>query len=80
MTRLLTLATLAIGALAACDDQPCTRYVDYMCACHSGEEGFDCDELRAIYADPGADVANQCAIDLSDQQAADDEAGLACDI
>lgn len=75
----LTLAATLTGLLA-CEDQPCRRYVDYICECHPEDPDFDCAELEntLIGADPT--IQDQCAIDLADQQAIDDENGLACDI
>lgn len=70
---------IAFLALSACEvEEPCLDYVDYMCDCHDGEEGFDCTELTAIYADAGQDVQDQCAVDLSDQQATDETDGHEC--
>ncbi|MBN2797751.1 MAG: hypothetical protein JXX28_01270 [Deltaproteobacteria bacterium] len=64
---------LTLSSLGGCElDQPCDAYVDYMCDCHDGEEGFDCAELSRIYAEADPDVQDQCAIDLSDQQATDE--------
>lgn len=70
---------LTFVALLGCDDQPCLRYVDYMCACHDGENGVSCEELQQTYAGASPSVQDQCAIDLADQQDADDAAGLQCD-
>ena len=80
--RVLSIGALAVvvGALFACEDQPCNRYVDYICQCHADDPDFDCQELTntLIGADPA--VQDQCSIDLADQQAIDDQAGLACDV
>jgi len=78
---------IALGAVAvilglgvACaQDQPCDRYIDYMCACHDGEEGFDCAELAETYANADASVQNECALELQDQKDQDDKDGVECD-
>ncbi len=68
---------LAALASAGCvDDDPCGEYVDYMCTCHPDE--VDCADLQATYAGAGADLQDECAIALDDQQAADDDAGWTC--
>lgn len=78
MRKILVLAG-AVAALASCDTPTaCSDYVDYMCSCHADDPGFSCSDLRAAYADAGADVESQCTIDLEDQQSADDAAGLVC--
>jgi len=71
---------LGAGLLfAGCETvDPCDEYVDYVCACHDGEEGYDCEELRQIYADPDPDLQNQCELDRADLEEADRAAGLEC--
>ena len=61
-------------AMVGCEegDSPCTVYVDYMCECHSDDEGFDCDELRATYQDASPSVQDQCSEDLALQQDSDE--------
>jgi hypothetical protein len=79
MRSLILLTSIAVGtvALVGCDaPEPCDRYIDYMCACHSEEACSDAEDTLAG-ADP--DVQDQCAIDLDAQQAADDQDGLTCD-
>jgi len=72
---------LAISVGFACDDTtPCDRYVDYMCDCHGDDPGFDCVELSNAYADADASVEDQCALELDNQQASDEDAGLQCDV
>lgn len=78
MRNILCLAG-AVAALASCDTPTaCADYVDYMCACHADDPGFSCADLRAAYASTTPEVEDQCTIDLEDQQAADDAAGLDC--
>ena len=78
--RRLLMVTLALGALLACEDEePCDRYVEYMCACHDGDEGFDCQELDNTLRGAESDVQDECAIWLTDQKDDDADAGLECD-
>jgi hypothetical protein len=71
---------VVLGLNVACsEEQPCDRYVDYMCACHDGEQGFDCAELAETYSKASAEVQNECALELRDQRDEDDEEGLECD-
>jgi hypothetical protein len=81
------MRTLALGLFATtllgllgCEDQPCARYVDYVCACHPDDPELDCDELANAVLGGGPEVQNQCFLELRDLQEADDAAGLACDI
>jgi hypothetical protein len=67
--------------LLACEPaDPCDEYVDYLCTCHADDDAFDCDELTLTYAGADPDVQDECAVQLDEQQQADDEAGLACAI
>ena len=69
---------LAFGA-ACIEEQPCDRYVDYMCDCHASDPGFDCEELTAVFEDADPTIQDQCSIDLGAQQDEDDETGHVCD-
>jgi hypothetical protein len=81
MRRLLVIGAFAASFGMACfEEEPCDRYVDYVCQCHDGEEGFDCEEFRLVYADAAAGVQDECAIALDELQAADEAAGLTCDV
>lgn len=74
--------TVVWGAMAACGaaaEDPCDRYVDYMCDCHADDTGFDCAELEATYARADPDVQNSCALELSSQKDEDQAAGLECE-
>lgn len=72
---------LAAGALAGCEfDDPCERYVDYMCACHDGDDGITCEEYEATYLTGAFDLSvdNECSVLLDEQRADDEEEGLDC--
>lgn len=79
MRRLFIVAAALFTMGSACQEEPCQDYVDYICDCHDGEEGFDCEELRTTLADADQDVQDQCALDLSDQQQEDEANGVDCD-
>ncbi|MCB9673725.1 MAG: hypothetical protein H6737_01335 [Alphaproteobacteria bacterium] len=79
MRWMVVTLTVGLGLLVGCEVQPCDRYVDYMCACHDGEPGVDCQELIDIYTNASADIQDQCSIDLADQEAEDQANGVACD-
>jgi hypothetical protein len=75
--------TAALAVLFACDEEnPCDRYADYVCDCHEGEEGFDCDALRELAYDPSQEVSDACTIDLQEQKAEDEANGatLTCEV
>jgi hypothetical protein len=79
--RSLALGLMAALALAGCEEEdPCGDYVDYICDCHADDEAFDCEELRTTYANADADVQDECAIALDDQQDDDAAQGLECDV
>jgi hypothetical protein len=68
-----------LATLTACDEETaCDRYADYICDCHEDDSGFDCEALRALAEAPTETTIDQCAIDLADQQAADDADGAVC--
>lgn len=81
MTGRWKLSIVAVGVLSlvACVDEPCVGYVDYMCACHEGDEGFSCDELRQTLAGASPAVQDQCAIDLAEQQEQDAQEEIECE-
>ena len=77
MTRFWTV--LAGLALVGCaPDDPCARYVDYMCSCHADDTGFDCAELQRTYDEADPDVQSSCAVELSSQREEDEQAGVEC--
>jgi hypothetical protein len=79
MCRVTGGALLWVLAGTACElDQPCDDYVSYMCDCYGADTDFDCEELQQTYDNAGPDVQDQCAIELSAQQADDEQTG-ACD-
>jgi len=69
--------TILVGLLlAGCDDSdPCGEYVDYICDCHPDD---DCDSLSNIYDDADAELQDECALALDDQQDSDDNSGHEC--
>ena len=74
---------MAVFAATGCEfEDPCERYVDYMCACHDGDYGDTCEDYEATFLSGAFDVAvdNECSTRLADQRAMDDENGLDCDI
>jgi len=78
MRFLIVGGILALGF--GCDElEPCDDYVDYMCACHDADDEFSCADLEQTLSEADPDVQSQCAIDLSDQQDADDVEGLECE-
>jgi hypothetical protein len=77
--RLFALAAAIFCSFGCDDDDPCGRYVAYMCDCHADDPDFDCGELENAYIDADAAVQDECALELQDQKAADDDAGLQCD-
>lgn len=62
------LALLLAPLVLACEPDPCQYYVDYMCECHDGEDGVDCEELRRTYDNPSSRLQDECAIALEDQE------------
>ena len=80
MRRLAVLSTTILVMLACDEETACDRYADYVCACHDGEPGFDCDELRDLAEEPTQSVVDQCAIDLADQEAEDEANGVTCEV
>ncbi len=76
MTTLL-LATL-LGCLPTAAG-PCDEYCTYMCSCHAGDDGFDCDQCRTEYAAADPALQDTCEIELNNQIDQDDAAGVSCD-
>ncbi len=79
--RALPFLSVVVGA-AACDEpsDPCDRFIDYICACHDGDGGVSCADLEATYGAADPDVQDECAVLLSDQQGADNDNGVECDV
>jgi hypothetical protein len=77
----LVAVTLTMLAMFGCDEETaCDRWADYVCACKDGQDGFDCQELRDLAEGASTSVDEQCAVDLADQQQADDDAGETCEL
>ncbi|MFT5686642.1 MAG: hypothetical protein ACI8RZ_007598 [Myxococcota bacterium] len=63
-------------ALAGCDDSdPCDEYVDYICDCHPDD---DCESLLNTYDESDAELQDECALALDEQQDDDDSVGHEC--
>ena len=58
---------------------PCDDYCAYVCDCHGGEEGYDCEECTTVYASADAALQDECETQLLDLQEADEAAGHTCD-
>ncbi|HHO50415.1 MAG TPA: hypothetical protein ENK18_05960 [Deltaproteobacteria bacterium] len=70
---------LSFAWIVACEPSaPCERYVDYMCDCHDGETGIVCSELEATYLGAEADVQDECAVLLDEQQQEDNSNDTTC--
>lgn len=67
--------------LLACtvDTGPCQDYCDYICECHAGEEGYDCEECRTVYGGADAELQDECETELLALQDADAAAGNSCE-
>ena len=72
---------LLASVLGSCltEAGPCTDYCDYICACHEGEAGFDCDECRTVYSDADPELQDECETELTTVQQADEANGTGCD-
>jgi hypothetical protein len=80
MWRIPVVALMLLFVAATCEELPCDDYVDYMCACHDADPGFDCEELELALEDADPDLQDQCEIDLAEQEADDADAGLECEV
>jgi len=80
MWRIPTVALMLLFVAATCEELPCDQYVDYMCACHEDDPGFDCEELSLALSDADPELQDQCEIDLAEQEADDADAGLECEV
>lgn len=81
MSRLLIVVAAIAGLFVGCfEENPCDRYVDYMCDCHADDPDYDCAELTRIYASADTTVQDQCAVELTNQQDQDDDDGLVCGV
>ena len=57
---------------------PCDDYCTYVCDCHAGEEEYNCEDCRTIYASADTELQDDCETQLLDLQEADEAAGLSC--
>lgn len=57
---------------------PCTDYCDYICSCHAGEEGYDCEECRTVYSDADPELMDECETELTTLQQEDEANGTGC--
>ena len=80
MKRIAAVALALLLVAAIGDEQPCDRYVDYMCACHDDDPEFDCEDLRDVYADADPSLQDSCAVELAEQREEDEQAGLDCEV
>ena len=79
MTRILFVASALLFGLACSEsNEPCDRYVDYMCDCHASDDGFDCVQLSEAYDGADQQVQDECAIELDDQKQVDKAGEVAC--
>ena len=69
-----------LALLLGCEVQPCDRFVDYICSCHDGEEGFDCEAEQQALSGAGPAVQDQCSIDLAELIDEDEANGVVCDV
>jgi len=75
----MTVAGMAMLLGTACfEEDSCDRYVEYICDCHDGEDGYDCGELQRIYADADPTLQDQCQTDLTAQKDQDEADGVSC--
>ena len=75
---MLAMVGMVYAGLLGCEDQPCDRYVNYICDCHANDPGFDCGEISQALAEADPSAQDQCAIDLADLQDMDDANGVDC--
>lgn len=73
-----TLLWILLGCEFTGASGPCDDYCNYVCDCHDGEAGYDCDECWAVYGEADPALEDECETALLDLTAADEEAGLVC--
>jgi hypothetical protein len=81
LLRLAPIALFAAALLPGCfgSSGPCDDYCQYVCDCHEGEEGYDCDQCFSEYSGADPETQDECETSLDDLKAADDAAGHTCD-
>ena len=70
VSQLTMLGLLFVGAVGCEIEDPCDEFVEYMCECHDGGD-VSCEELQTTLLGADADVQDECAIALADQEAMD---------
>lgn len=81
----LPLGLLLVAAFAASAGScmpsggPCMDYCDYVCECHAGDEGFDCDACATVYEEADAETQDACQTELTTLQNDDQANGTGCD-
>ncbi len=77
-TMRLLIPVGLFATLSACFfDEPCQRYADYMCDCHT-ETAEECRQFQAIAETADPRLQDQCEIDLAEQQQEDAINGFVC--
>ena len=74
----ILLPLLFAGCFGIPSGDPCYDYCEYICVCHAGEEGFDCDQCEVEYANSDAALQDECESTLTDLQVEDEAAGTGC--
>lgn len=71
---------VALLLFAGCfvESTPCDDYCSYICDCHAGEEGYDCQDCYASYEGAEAAVQDECETALIDLRAEDELNGTGC--
>ena len=81
MRRIIMLGLVLATPLVGCEsDEPCQDYIDYICACHDGEQGFDCAQIEDTFGDADADLQDECSINLDEQKDKDKSDGVDCEV
>ncbi len=75
----LVIALSALWLSACSDEDPCERYVDYMCECHKTDPEVDCAQLRNEHENADSELQDECQVALDDQKDADSAEGRTCD-
>lgn len=76
--RVLLLAPVLFLTACLTEAGPCGDYCDYVCACHAGEPGFDCEECRTVYSDADPELQDECETELNSLQQSDEANGEGC--
>lgn len=76
--RSVVLVPLALSPGCFAETGPCEDYCTYICDCHAGEEGFDCEQCYTEYEAADPELQDECETSLLDLREADDAAGTGC--